>query len=718
MPMTRRLEVLPLAVVPDRILSFNREKSDRLKKQVDAAPSAHQLLALLPQYAQQLLYAGRTIEAIKQLNRLEKLWKSIAPADWAANRAGVRMELAVAYLRLGEQENCLLRRSCESCILPLKGGAVHRAQRGSRNAIPLLEEVLRGDPGDLSARWLLNIAYMTLGEHPAKVPARWRIPAEAFRSDYPLKQFTDIAAQVGLDVHALSGGVILEDFNGDDCLDVLTSSVGLRDQLRYFQSSGEGRFVERTREAGLAGQTGGLNLIQTDYNNDGFPDAMVLRGGWFGDQGCWPLSLLRNNGNGTFTDVTEQAGLLRFHPTQTAVWFDYNADGWLDVFVGNESPAGMVHPCELFRNNGNGTFTECAAESGLAIVGMVKAAVGGDFNNDGRPDLYLSIHGGENILLRNDGPRGGDRSAGLWMFADVTAQAGVSQPKDSFSCMFFDYDNDGWQDLFVTGYRLSGSGVGAVAADYLGKPTSAERPRLYRNRGDGTFADVTVEARLNKVLWGMGMNFGDLDNDGWLDFYVGTGNPNLSVLVPNRMFRNAGGKRFQDVTSSGGFGHLQKGHGIGFGDLNNDGAQDIYESMGGIYDGDTAFNTLYENPGHGNHWLTLKLQGVRSNRAAVGARIRVTVETPSGLRDIYKTVGSGGSFGASPFRQEIGLGDARHIEQVEIRWPTSGRTQLLQGLAKDSFYQVREGEAAARVLPIRPFRFAGPSRGAALTSTH
>ena len=168
----------------------------------------------------------------------------------------------------------------------------------------------------------------------------------------------------------------------------------------------------------------------------------------------------------------------------------------------------------------------------------------------------------------------------------------------------------------------------------------------------------------------MGANFGDLDNDGWLDFYLGTGDPSLSTLIPNRMFRNADGKFFQDVTTSGGFGHIQKGHGISFADFDNDGDQDIYEVMGGAYAGDNYRNVLFLNPGHGNHWITLKLEGIRSNRAAMGARIRVTVQTAQGERSIYKTVSTGGSFGASPLRQEIGLGQAKAIRSVEIFWPT------------------------------------------------
>ncbi len=225
---------------------------------------------------------------------------------------------------------------------------------------------------------------------------------------------------------------------------------------------------------------------------------------------------------------------------------------------------------------------------------------------------------------------------------------------------------------------------------------------MFRNNHDGTFRDVTREAHLDRVLHTMGSNFGDIDNDGWLDFYLGTGDPNLATIIPNRMFRNVEGRLFQDVTTAAGVGHLQKGHGVAFADIDNDGDQDIYEVMGGAVTGDHFRNVLYENPGSGNHWLTLRLEGVRSNRSAIGARIHVEVETPAGPRSIYRTVGSGGSFGASPLRQEIGLGRASAIRMVTIGWPASGTTQTLNGLELDRFYEVKEGEPAARqVTPKR-----------------
>jgi len=215
---------------------------------------------------------------------------------------------------------------------------------------------------------------------------------------------------------------------------------------------------------------------------------------------------------------------------------------------------------------------------------------------------------------------------------------------------------------------------------------------------------VTRETGLYRVLHAMGANFGDLDNDGFLDFYLGTGDPDLATIIPNRMFRNDAGKHFQDVTTSGGFGNLQKGHGVSFADIDNDGDQDIYENMGGAVSGDVYHNVLYENPGHGNHWITLKLEGVRSNRAAIGARICVVVKSATGEHHYYKTVGTGGSFGASPLRQEIGLGQAEAIARVVIFWPCTVKTQVLAGLDMDRFYKVREDRAAALPWALKTFR--------------
>ena len=689
--------------VDPSILHFlvNDRRAAHLAEELAWPRPARERFTLRFEYAAELLKAGRVDDSLQALSALEEDAEKNAAPGWALHHNRVFLQRAIAYLRKGEEQNCHLGGNRDSCLLPIKGLGVHRDREASGRAATILAAILAEEPENLEARWLLNIAHMTLGTYPEGVPPQSLIPPKVFASGYPLPAFTNVARESGVDVYGISGGVVLDDFDNDGRLDLVISHIGFEDQTRYFWNRGDGRFEDRTTQAGLLGETGGLNMIQADYDNDGFVDLLILRGGWMGSEGRFPLSLLRNNRDGTFTDVTVAAGLLRLAPTQTAVFLDYDGDGRLDLFVGNESdpdfgPAN-AHPCELFHNNGDGTFTNVARESGVDVVGFVKGVVSADYNLDGRPDLYLSLQGGENVLFRNDGPGGGHG----WRFTNVAAEARVSEPRWSFGAFFFDYDDDGWPDLFVAGYRLLAPTVaGDVAADYLGLETPWERPRLYHNRGDGTFEDVTRAMGLYKVIPTMGLNFGDLDNDGWLDFYLGTGSPDFGALIPNRMFRNAGGRLFQDVTTAGNFGHLQKGHAIAFGDVDNDGDQDVFAQMGGAYPGDQAYSALFQNPGSTNHWVTLQLEGVRSNRSAIGARIKVVLDTKAGRRVLHRTVGSGGSFGASPLRREIGLGDAQRIESVEVFWPATGLTQTVRGLKLDRRYRIREGSEATE--PISP----------------
>ncbi len=294
---------------------------------------------------------------------------------------------------------------------------------------------------------------MQLGKWPQEVPKQWVAGPELFRSEYDIGRFPEVAGAVGLGFMDHAGGVAMEDFDGDGLLDLMISSSGPLDQLRFFHNNGDGTFTERTKEAGLTGEVGGLNLVAADYDNDGHPDLLVLRGGWWREHGKYPLSLLHNKGDGTFEDVTKQAGLMSLHPTQTAAWADFDNDGWLDLFVGHESTGPDKHPSQLFHNNHDGTFTEVGAANGLADLGFVKGVAWGDFNNDGWPDLYVSRKGQPNLLFRNDGPKDAKHPrADKWKFTDVTAQAGVAEPMHSFATLFFDYDNDGWPDIFVAGY--------------------------------------------------------------------------------------------------------------------------------------------------------------------------------------------------------------------------------------------------------------------------
>ncbi len=681
----------------------NRERIDYARNWLQQNQNSPRELYARMELAGQLLELGESEQALQEVEKARAL---AVKQDALSPSLDQRLHdfMGLTYLRIGEQENCIHNHNADSCLFPIQGGGIHTTPRGAEGAIREFTALLRDHPADLNARWLLNIAYMALGKHPQAVPPEWLIPAETFASDYDIKRFRDIAPGVGLDIKAHSGGSIAEDFDGDGLIDLMVSSSGPMDQLRFFHNNGDGTFSERTREAGLLGETGGLNIIHADYNNDGHPDVLVLRGGWFRQNGQYPMSLLRNNGDGTFADVTEEAGLLALHPTQTAAWADYDNDGLLDLFVGHEEYPGDSHPSSLYHNNGDGTFTDIAPQMGMDHLGLVKGVAWGDYNNDGWPDLYISRNGQTNLLFRNDGkPRTPGGKVPVWSFTDTTKEAGVAEPIFSFATWFWDYDNDGWLDLFVAPFKAPQPGE--IAAFYLHKPNQVEYPRLYHNNHDGTFTDVTKKMKLDRAMLVMGSNYGDLDNDGWLDCYLGTGAPDYRALAPHRMFRNAEGVVFQDVSTSGGFGHLQKGHAVSFADFDNDGDLDVFEEIGGYYEGDSYESVLFENPGHGNHWVSLELEGVKSNRAALGARIRVRARTASGSRDIFREVTSGGSFGDSPFRVHVGLGQASAVTQVEVRWPTSGTVQVFNGLAMDRSYRIREGAAKPTPVVRKTFSF-------------
>jgi hypothetical protein len=695
-PMPERLSAYAASVNPAGNMYLNRARAAQYLQQVEAARRAGRK-AILPRLslAYERMLAGDTEAAIDGFVAVRADLEALGARANPATLADLRRMLALAWLRLGEQENCAAHLGTETCLFPIGPKGVHVEQRGSRMAKLELLDALAEDGEDYEARWLLTIAAMTLGEYPEGVPEAYRIPAELFDSPHDVERFQDVARAADASPVGLAGGVCMEDFDGDGLLDLMVSSWGLSDPLRLLRARGDGRFEDVSVSAGLAGLVGGLNLIHADYDNDGDVDVFVLRGGWFEQGGAIPNSLLANDGTGHFTDVTEAAGMLSFHPTQTAAWGDYDGDGWLDLFVGNESGPKEDHPCELFRNNGDGTFTECAAQLGVAHEGYVKGVSWGDFDNDDRPDLYVTCIDGDNVLFHNGGPGIEPLDIGEygvvvqpWSFLDVALQAGVTKPLRAFPTWFWDYDNDGWLDLFVSGFRFGSAGW--VAQDYLGLPNKGVLPKLYRNRGDGTFEDTTSAAGVEKVLLTMGCNYGDLDNDGWPDFYVATGEPDLAALYPNRMFRNAGDGSFQDVTTSGGFGHLQKGHGVAFGDLDNDGDQDIYAVLGGAYEGDVFGNALFLNPGHGRRWLTLRLVGVMSNRSAIGTRITVRITEPGGEREVHALVGSGGSFGGNSLQQEIGLGTATAIRELLVHWPATGITQRWTNVGLDQVLIVRE----------------------------
>ncbi len=681
---------------------YGQGRARELARQLASPPADPAEAAVLrAALGRELLKLGDTTEAIALLGA------ALATAETTGFNQSVRFDiltyLGLAHLQAAEDENCLARHTAASCILPFAEEGIHRLPAHSRKAGDAFLKLAR-ESGGVQAVWLLNLARMVSGDFPDGVPEAMRLPPAALTSALPFPRWRDRAPELGIAVVDLAGGAVMDDFDGDGLLDLLTSTWDPCGSLKAFRNDGRGGFEEVTRAWGLDQQLGGLNLVHGDYDNDGRLDLLVLRGGWMGGLGRIRNSLLNNQlggPGGRFVDVTRASGLAEpAYPTQTAAWADYDGDGDLDLYVGNEDPDGRSYPSQLFRNNRDGTFTDVAREAGVQNFRFAKGVAWGDYDGDGDPDLYVS-NSGPNRLYRNHGP-GPD---GAVTFTDVAPDLGVTEPEGrSFVPWFFDFDNDGDLDLFVADYA---SPVPAVAAFYFGVVPVPNRPHLYRNQG-GRFTEVSRELGLARPLLPMGANYGDLDNDGWLDFYLGTGEPGYETVMPNVMFRNRRGLGFEDVTFAGGFGHLQKGHGVAFGDLDNDGDQDLLHQLGGFFPGDAYANALFENPGPGASWVTLRLVGTQANRFGVGARIAAVIEEGGALRTVHALAGSGGSFGGSSLQQEIGLGRAARIRELTIRWPGSGTVQRFTDLAVDRVYRVVEGQAELEVIALSPIRLGGP----------
>jgi len=551
---------------------------------------------------------------------------------------------------------------------------------------------------------------MTLGTWPDAVPPQWRISADALASEYALPRMYDIAPKLGLDSFCRAGGSIFDDFDGDGLLDVVVSSMDPEQPLKMFRQAPDGTFRNVAREVGLEGQLGGLQLIHFDANNDGRLDLLVQRGAWFRLGGQIPNSLLIQQQDGTFVDTTRSAGIEVKAPSQVAAVADVDNDGDLDLFLGYESevlPTEVKYPSRLFLNRGDATFEEVTSKAHVENHRYCKGAAFADYDGDRLPDLYVSNMRAPNRLYHNNGDG---------TFTDVAPNLGVFDPYDSFASWFFDYNNDGRLDLYATCSAQVDRGA-MIGGFYKNHATGNDFNRLYENDGHGGFKDVTRARALDRVAFPMGCNFGDVDNDGWQDLYLATGDPEFSSLWPNVMYRNDRGQRFQDVTAATDTGHLQKGHGISFGDFDDDGDQDLFVKMGGAFKDDGAADVLFENPGHGNHWLTVRLVGHQSNRFGVGARIRARILEPErGERNVFAFVGMNSSFGGNSLQEEMGLGKATRIVELEVFWPTSQITQKFHDVPLDRAIVVDELQpqialVAPRVRPAGERSDATPPAG-------
>ena len=419
-------------------------------------------------------------------------------------------------------------------------------------------------------------------------------------------------------------------------------------------TAADGTFEDRSDRAGLADQVHAANVAHADFDNDGDLDVVLVRGA--GDRPM-RLSLLANEGDGRFKDVTIAARLGEPIAAGAAAWGDYDNDGRVDLFVCGEYRTGASdgetaepdprNRCRLYHNEGDGTFRDVAAAAGVLNERCARGAAWGDYDDDGRLDLYVANESAAGRLYHNEGAGG---------FRDVAPSLDVTGPRSGHSCWFWDLDNDGALDLFVAEHQ---TGFAQTVAFALGLPgETISHPFVYRNVGAGGFREISREAGLARPIPVLGANFGDFDNDGWLDLYAGNGWEGCSGLFPGTMLRNIDGLRFEDATMSSHTGHMEKGQGISCADFDDDGDLDLFVQAGGLVPGDRSRNLLFRSAGDDHHWLKVRLVGTRTNRAGLGARIRVVVESNDGRRrSIIRTVGNNSSSGGNSLVQLIGLSD-------------------------------------------------------------
>ncbi|MCZ6834045.1 MAG: VCBS repeat-containing protein, partial [Acidobacteria bacterium] len=340
--------------------------------------------------ALELLRLGETEDSLQELRQIRKLeeqnWQALQEKGDEKDRARhlqrqrrILDKLLVASLHLGEDRNCVARHGSDACIVPVRGDGVHQDRQGVEAAMKYARAILAREPDDLKALWFLNLAAQLAGVYPAGVEKEFLIPPERFMATAPVPRFRNVAPALGLDTFDLAGGGIVEDLDNDGWLDILTSTMDPWGSLTLLHNEGDGTFINNTVAAGLDVQWGGLSMSAADYDNDGDVDVLVLRGGWLQAQGRVRNSLLRNNGDGTFSDVTRAAGVARpARPTQAAAWADYDLDGDLDLFSGaytgqledvaadimGQRPERPEQWPRLYRND-HGRFTDVTRLSGL-----------------------------------------------------------------------------------------------------------------------------------------------------------------------------------------------------------------------------------------------------------------------------------------------------------------------------------------------------------------
>jgi tetratricopeptide (TPR) repeat protein len=535
----------------------------------------------------------------------------------------------------------------------------------------------------------------TASPAPAAVPIRLHEVTEETGISF---QHTDGSSGKRYIPETVSAGVALFDYDGDGRSDIYFpngaplpgAKVDKPPRHALYRNLGGWRFRDVTEEAGVACTGYGMGAAAADYDNDGHADLYVSNFG--------PKVLYRNNGNGTFTDVTAKAGVADGNKVGAGACFlDIDGDGHLDLFAANyvkftydkhvvldhagfpEYAGPKEYPPDrqtLFRNRGDGTFSDVSVEAGIARhLGKGMGAVCADYNDDGRADILLLNDVFENFCFRNDG---------TGKFEEVALAAGFKyngegMPLGSMGVDCADYDNDGRLDFFQTSYQR-------------------ELPVLYRNLGNGAFEDATVRAGaaagLNNVKWGCG--FVDFDNDGHRDLFIGLGHlqdlidqydPTTSYRTRNIVLRNLGNGKFVDVSDQCGDGLLPKhsARGVAFEDLDNDGDIDVVV-LNSRERPTILRNMLYESGGK-NHRLEIRLQGVKTNRDGVGARVRVVAGNLTQIDEVHSGRGYQSHWG---LRLHFGLGPRDRVDRIEVRW-IGGGVDVLENVPADQLLVITEG---------------------------
>lgn len=613
--------------------------------------------------------------------------------------------LAMSYMRQAEFENCLSKLTAVSPVADTTHGAlnVHQSHNlsqlcalpltqfhdrdvNAKSAAKLFERLLDTyDTEDRLYRWLLNFNYMTVNGWPQEVPAKYRIQnafTDAFygerkkkiEAEFSLLVFEERARELGVDTYNTGRGVAVEDFDKDGDLDLVTG--GSFDYLIYYRNDQGRAFTDDTRAVGLGNIKQPFFTVPVDYDNDGWMDLFVSR--MFGRG----YQLLKNNGNGGFVDVTKISGILEgmspdmVTSTWTPAWADIDNDGDLDVFLAHLelsvpfSKGILANPrmSPRLMINESGRFYDRTAEFGLAddvTDQYYTGATFGDYDADGYPDLFVSSPVKKaSSLFRNLSGKGFEKT-------DLFRRA-----EGGFAASFVDINHDGKLDIFWGAFADARTSTEmAVFGEGLDTYHSGHTTILLQ-KPDGKFD--ALDDLFDMPMGTMGSSFGDINNDGIYDFYLGTGTPEGWFVLPNLMYvGEADGTkwapRVTNISMTNSFGTIQKGHGVSFFDFDEDGDQDIYASLGGMWPADRWPNQLFVNASAiENTWVKIRLQGKRTNSFGVGATIKVIAENPNGDEIVrYAAISQKTGFGSGPFLAHVGLMNATRVKTVEVYWPVS-----------------------------------------------